>query len=165
MRKFAELSASSQYRYLLGRVWDEENPKRMIFLMLNPSTADAEVDDPTIRRCIGFAKREGMGGITVLNLFAYRTKDPKVLAEKFFPVGPANDRWICSTLHSMAPGSVFVCGWGAHGEHPTVSARVAEILNLLARHGVDAQCLGTTQGHHPRHPLYTKNSAQLSPLP
>src|SRR3954468_18218250 len=108
----AILSDDGLYRYRLWRIWDDLAPV-MVWVMLNPSTADADVDDPTIRKCIGFAKRHRHGGIILANLFAWRTTDPRELPRAADPVGPANDehiRWAC-----RAPLlATVVAGWGSH---------------------------------------------------
>lgn len=89
MKKGAIISDCQQYRYALWRIWDETKPFVM-FIMLNPSKADAETDDNTVRRCIGFAKSWGYGGIYICNLFAYRSTDPKVLLKVDNPFGDQN---------------------------------------------------------------------------
>lgn len=89
MIKSAIISECGKYRYSLSRIWDE-NKANVLFIMLNPSTADGDVDDPTIRRCIGFAKSWGYGGIYVGNLFAYRATDPKELLKVENPIGFEN---------------------------------------------------------------------------
>ena len=99
-----------QYRYLLWRYWGEA--KRLVWVLLNPSTADARQDDPTIRRCVGFAKGWGYDGIQVVNLFAYRATDPRELKAVVDPVGPRNDEFIerAARGHEMV-----VVAWGANG--------------------------------------------------
>lgn len=91
MIRSASLSGCGTFRYDLGRVWDPGNPRRVLWVMLNPSTADADVDDPAIRRCVAFSKREGAGGLTVTNLFAFRASNPAALVDASDPVGPEND--------------------------------------------------------------------------
>ena len=86
----AELSGCGRYRYKLWRIWDPDLPP-ILFVMLNPSTADANSDDRTIRRCVAFAKRDGFGRLLVGNLFAYRTPYPRVLRKAEEPVGDGND--------------------------------------------------------------------------
>jgi hypothetical protein len=85
--------------------------------MLNPSTADASQDDPTIRRCIGFARQWGCGRLVVLNLFAFRATDPADLKRAADPVGPENRAWFDRTLVDDLVGGPVVCGWGVHGAH------------------------------------------------
>lgn len=117
------------------------------FVLLNPSTADADQLDPTLRRCVTFAKREGFGGMVILNLYAFRTEHPKVMLAASEPVGPDNDRILAS-----ATGTI-VAGWGANA----APARVAEALALLPRLHV----LGTTKDGHSRHPLYVRADAPM----
>ncbi len=153
------------YRYELRRVWDESLPSLGV-VMLNPSTADAIEDDPTIRRCVGFAKREQCGGIIVTNLYAFRTPSPK---ELFFPggtstyikaglhdiVGPSNDLYI-STLPWES--EKVLCAWGA--DKNIELRRTEHVLNLIP----NAYCLGTTKEGHPRHPLYVKGDQPFVPF-
>jgi hypothetical protein len=111
-----------EYRYRLTRVWDPAL-QMITFVLLNPSTADAVQLDPTLRRCVGFAKREGYGGIVILNLCAFRTKDPKVMMAATDPVGPDNDRVLADVTGTV------VAGWGTNAD----PARVARALALLPR--------------------------------
>ena len=104
----AELSECGKYRYSLTRIWDETKPKVM-FIMLNPSTADANNDDPTIRRCIGFAKSWGFGGLYVCNLFGFRATNPKELLKVNNPFGDQN---IWHTRKLSDEVDTIVCAWG-----------------------------------------------------
>jgi hypothetical protein len=161
----ARLSPCGTYRYTLDRVWDRRR-RAAVFLMLNPSTADASENDPTIRRCIGFAKRNGYGGITVVNLFALRATKPAALALHPDPVGPDNDMWIQSVLFKQ-PAAV-IAAWGAYppaagrGMADRATERVAAVLRLVAIYGVPLKCLGTTKDGQPRHPLYLAGSTPLT---
>lgn len=160
----AVLSQCGTYRYTLDRVWDRRRP-RALFVMLNPSTADAREDDPTIVRCKSRAERAGCGGLTVVNLFALRATKPGVLATHPDPVGPDNDAWITVAL-SDDP-SVIVAAWGAYppaaGRRAEIRAdvRVTRVLQILAAHDVPVKCLGTTKEGHPRHPLYVAGAQPL----
>jgi len=152
----AWFSEDQAYRYLLTR-WLGDEPKVMTWIMLNPSTADAFTDDPTIRRCIRFARREGCGTIRVVNLFAYRATDPRELsAPGRDPVGPDNDRFLDE--HTQA--SLVVAAWGAGG---TLNGRAREVGGRLAAAGTRLNCLGVTKDGHPRHPLYVRSDAPLIP--
>ena len=154
VRSDAVLSDCGTYRYALMRRWAEGHPLR--FVMLNPSTADAEQDDPTIRRCIGFAKREGYAALIVLNLYAYRSTDPKALLTCADPVGPDNDRILRNHLLSATEGhNPVVAAWGVNAR----PERVERVLNLWP--GVDWRCLGMTKDRHPRHPLYVRGDQSL----
>ena len=146
----AVFSDDRVYRYELRRVW-AAGPL-VAFVGLNPSTADETVDDPTIRRCIGFAKRWGYGGLVMVNLFAFRATDPRVMRAAADPVGPANDEHL-----ERLTGEVdqFVAAWGAGG---TYMDRDLAVLPIIGWH---LRALGHTKDGHPRHPLYVRADAQL----
>nr|WSZ21194.1 DUF1643 domain-containing protein [Streptomyces canus] len=149
-------SRERAYRYLLTRIWDTSRPP-VVFLMLNPSTADALEDDPTIRRCTGFARRHGAGGLVVVNLFGLRSTDPRALRHHPDPVGPLNDAFI---RQATSGASLVVAAWGAAGvEH----GRSASVSKALAVRGVALRCLGMTSTGQPRHPLYLPGDAALEP--
>ncbi len=149
------------YRYWLARVWDLELPI-LVWVMLNPSTADAALDDPTIRRCMSFARDTGHGGILVVNLFARRTKSPEVMRAADDPIGPDNDVWLMRAFKRAAEtGGKVVAAWGVHGQFQDRDYAVA---NLADRAGVTLLCLGKTQGGDPRHPLYVKGGTAFTPL-
>lgn len=136
------------FRYRLWRRWDDDGPTAS-FIMLNPSTADATQDDPTIRRCIGFAKAWGCGAVEIGNLFALRSTSPRAIYENLRTVGPANDGHLVELAQRS---SLVVCAWGVHGQH---RGRGAEVLEMLRRHAA-LYHLGLTKDGHPRHPLYLK---------
>lgn len=143
----------------MTRIWDPAVPPT-VFLMLNPSTADALEDDATIRRLAGpngFARRMGAGGLVVVNLFALCSTDPRVLRHHPDPVGPLNDVFI---RRATSSAKTVVAAWGAAGVEHGRGARVTE--TLLAR-GMQLQCLGTTSTGQPRHPLYLAGAAALEP--
>ena len=123
----------------------------MTFVMLNPSTADAERDDPTIRRCIGFARGWGYGRLEVVNLFAYRAASPRELFSATDPVGRANERFLASATDDV------VVAWGNHGRRADWKLRKA------AAHG-RPRCLGITALGEPMHPLYVPGRRQLCPF-
>jgi hypothetical protein len=148
----AVLSPGGSYRYLLSREWDEALP-RCLFIMLNPSTADATQDDPTIRRCIGFAKAWGYGTLDVCNLFAWRATDPKALLKVADPVGPENDAHI---RRAAAGAGLVVCAWGNHG---MLMLRGKAVNDLLRREGIASSCLGVTGTGQPKHPLYLRGDS------
>ena len=149
---------SPDYRYLLTRRWGP-GPV-MTWIMLNPSRADGMVDDPTIRRCVRFARAAGCTAIAVTNLYAWRTPDPRELRRVTDPVGPDNDAWIRAAAEAAACGPV-VAAWGARAE----PARALAVLKLLADCFLQPlQCLGTTAAGHPRHPLYLPTRTRLQPL-
>lgn len=150
----ATISSCGRYRYRLTR-GDEP---RLAFVMLNPSTADAEQDDPTIRRCLAFAKREGTKGIEVWNLFGLRATNPKELNTAADPYGPENDQHLADLAASRH--RIVVCAWGVGAP----SEAVIRALTIL-QGGFDLMlyCLGHTRDGSPRHPLYLAGDAPLVP--
>lgn len=158
--KDALISPCGLYRYWLTREWDASFHKLPI-IMLNPSTADASLDDPTIRRCISFAKREGFGGIRVMNLFAFRATSPKEMLAQGNPYGPDNwDNLLDLLVEARNYDTPILCAWGAHGVHG-MAKRVQEYAKVNRARLV---CLGKTDGGHPRHPLYVKGDQPLVPF-
>lgn len=155
----AVISDCGRYRYLLTRQVGPGS-RTATFIMLNPSTADATTDDPTIRRCIGFARRWGCGKLAVLNLFAFRATSPADMKRDNDPVGPENREWFDRSLQAPHAGQV-ICAWGVHGEH---MGQDRAVLGWLEEHGVEPFALGITRDGHPKHPLYLPNSAELLPL-
>lgn len=154
MKKGAVIDKTGLYRYSLWREWDAEQPK-IVFIMLNPSKADASIDDPTLRRCVNFAKSWGYGSLIVVNLFAYRTASPLELRQVDDPVGQQNDRCLKKAIRSA---NQVVVAWGNHGKF---MQRDRLVLELLSKHNFQPHCLGITQGGQPRHPLYVKCCTQL----
>jgi hypothetical protein len=156
----AKISGCGRYRYLLTREGTSFYEPRLpaVFIMLNPSTADAELDDATIRRCRGFARDWGCDGIIVANLYAFRARHPHNLWASDDPVGPENDKWLKYVANSA--GNV-VCAWGTNAKRD----RVEEAMDIFWRAGVSTWCLGTTKAGSPRHPLYVKADQPLLPWP
>jgi hypothetical protein len=144
----AVLSSCRTWRYALERRWG--SGPFVMFIGLNPSTADETVDDPTIRRCIRFGKDWRMGGLLMTNLFAYRATDPAELSRAEDPIGPDADVWL--TTCSMR-SALVVAAWGAH---PFALRRVADVLAVVG----NVYALGLTKDGHPRHPLYMPASAK-----
>lgn len=149
----AVLSDCGRYRYQLTRRW-ADGPV-LGWVMLNPSTADANDDDPTIRRCIGFSKANGYGGLIVRNLYAYRATDPTMLVNADDPIGPGN----LDALSSI--NEPTVAAWGAH---PAAvgwwNGYPYDITDTLRRMG-QMWCLGVTAKGAPRHPLYVAAATQF----
>jgi hypothetical protein len=146
----AEISACGTYRYKLHRVWDYRL-QPLLVVMVNPSTADAEEDDPTILRLIAFAKRWGRGSLVVVNLFALRSPDPKALDGHEDPRGPANTATLTWILQEAKKRGVPVlAAWGNNGQR-----RWADRSFVLAARaeGVPLVCLGLTKDGNPKHPL------------
>jgi len=147
----ADFSPCGKYRYSLTRRWDMFDDRRLIFIGLNPSTANATMDDPTIRRCIGFAKGFGFGGMVMLNLFAFISAYPSVMMVQTDPIGPDTDLIIKSF---DLPGNKFVACWG----HWKFKERAVAVMRLISQ---PIYCLGLTRDGDPRHPLYLKRDCQL----
>lgn len=145
--RHAEFSPCRTYRYDLERHWHEGCGK-VAFIGLNPSTADETQDDPTIRRCIGFAKSWGFSGLHMLNLFAYRATDPKDMKLADDPIGPDNDRYILQVANECI---AVIAAWGTHGVYRGRDNQVKRLLPEL-------HCLKITKGGHPSHPLYLPKS-------
>jgi hypothetical protein len=148
----ARFSRDRRYRYRLWRRWDPSRPP-IAFCMLNPSTADEKSDDPTIRRCIGFAHEWGYGGVEVVNLFALRATDPRELRDVRDPVGPRNDAYV---LSAAARSALVVLAWGSHGAYRARDAKILELLSPRAR----LLALGWTRARQPRHPLYLRRDVR-----
>jgi len=149
MKMGAIFDSTKNYRYALWREWESDAP-RVGFIMLNPSRADDRVDDPTIRRCKRFAHFWGYGSLEVMNLFAYRTPDPRNLRSVSDPIGPENDFHLLSLKQQV---QTIVLAWGNWG---TLYDRNQTVLELLVDHPV--YCLGTTKLGNVRHPLYIKGN-------
>lgn len=188
--KGATISLCGRYRYRLWRewrlrpvqaqwdMWEEEDsspcvdgagaqigdPLSCVFVMLNPSTADGCEDDPTIRRCIGFAKRLKFDRLEVVNLFAHRATDPRellALGHDDEPVGVNNERHVSRALDHAG---LIVCAWGAHGGH---LGQDETMLGWIERHnyrGAPVVALGLTKDGYPRHPLYLKADSPTIPF-
>ncbi|WP_201724570.1 DUF1643 domain-containing protein [Streptomyces antimycoticus] len=150
----AVLDPTEQYRYWLTRTWADDRPPAL-FVMLNPSTADALQDDQTIRRCTRFARDHGAGGIEVSNLFALRASKPSALVDHPDPVGPHGNAALLYAAHRYRAA---VLGWGSHG---ALFQRSRFIARFLAARQVRLYCLGRTAAGQPRHPLYLPASAPL----
>lgn len=154
----AEISECGTYRYVLKRKipsilrW----VRPVLFIMLNPSTADAVKNDPTIRRCIFFAEREGCTELTVVNLFALRATNPKELLSHPDPIGPLNDQRIKEEIEKHKLGLV-VAAWGAHPFAKQIAKEVKEKFGPFL-------CFGTTKGGYPKHPLYLRSDEPLMEL-
>lgn len=156
----AAFSDDGLYRYALGRVWDDSNPS-LAWIMLNPSTASAQQDDATIRRCMGFARDMGLGGVLVVNLFALRATDPVALTKVPLEVaiGPHNDRFIPEALDG-ADAALTIAAWGAH---PVAGHRGLSVAMSLAPRQL--VCLGRNKDGSPKHPLYLPAKAATSEWP
>lgn len=151
----ADISECGMYRYDLWRYWGPY--PRMVFVLLNPSTANANQDDPTLRRCIAFAKREGCGAVRIVNLYAYRTPDPRALFQARLRgidvVGPRNAYPLAAKLDST---DIVVAGWGSDKQ-----VEWSRVEAVLSQPGVRLRCFGTNENGSPKHPLYLRADAPL----
>lgn len=155
----AVISPCGQYRYTLTRPAHDMYPTTgpALFIMLNPSTADASLDDPTIRRCRGFAKSWDCAGIIVANLYALRATDPAELWLHSDPVGEDNDMWLASLIREH---DTVICAWGANARRERIDA-VRKMFHRNSR----PMCLGVTKDGAARHPLYIRADQPLIDWP
>lgn len=154
--KTAIISDCKKYRYLLRRDWDLMKPRALI-VMLNPSTADAEQDDATIRSVTRLCNELGFGSYEVVNLFAFRATNPKELYNNMFKenIGPKNDIRIEAALHRC---DLPIMAWGAH---QLAIDRGRSVTSMIRQHRPAVFCFGVTKTKAPRHPLYLKTETQL----
>lgn len=151
----ATFSPCRTYRYDLWRSWQDTGVGKgyVMFIGLNPSTADEIKNDPTVRRCIGYAKAWGYSRLCMTNAFAYRATDPKDMMQAGNPVGPRNDEFLCARA---AGASIVIAAWGTHGAY---LGREQDVRSLLP----GLNCLRLTKHGHPAHPLYLPKT--LKPFP
>lgn len=152
---------TDKYRYVLFRRLSEpgEGVKPVVsFIGLNPSTADAVNDDPTVRRCINYSKAWGAKTFFMLNIFAFRATDPKEMKRTRSPIGSGNDFHI---LEVCKLSDIIVAAWGAHGDY---RGRGSEVFKLVTEAGFELKCLGCTKAGLPRHPLYLRKDLKPEPL-
>jgi hypothetical protein len=158
----AVISECGQYRYILRRQWRHpigRAPSAAVFIMLNPSTADAKLDDHTIRKCVEFAKRWNLDALKVVNLFGWRSRHPRTLLDPDVdPVGPENDMWIRRSTIYTDTAPVLVAAWGANGS--LHRDRVRHVAGLVPKR---LQCLGVCASGDPVHPLVLPYTAALRP--
>jgi len=148
IERTAWVSSCERYRHALGRHWDRDKGF-VLFVMLNPSTADAQQDDPTIRRCIGFARSWGYGGIEVCNLFDWRATKPAHLRNKLsVAVSEKND----PTMRCRASEAKFIVA--AWGNVPWANSRIDEVFRTVFREEKRWDCLTFTKSGFPSHPPY-----------
>ena len=149
----AHFSPCRTWRYSLWRVWGTDGT-RVAFIGLNPSTADETQDDPTVRRCINFARAWGYDGMYMLNLFGLRSTNPKGLWKVKDPTGPGNYAAIARNTHVCG---MAVVAWGAN----VTSEQWTPVLEHIK---CEMVCLGLTKSGAPRHPLYVKGDTQVIPF-
>lgn len=154
LERDAVLSECGRYRYLLRRTWDHGKP-RALFIMLNPSTADAEIDDPTIRSCMRLSRGLGYGSFEVVNVFALRATDPDELLTAVDPCGPKNEWHVEAAIGRC---DIPIYAWGAW---PPAEAASVYIRNAVRSRRPAAFCFGRTKSGAPKHPLYIKSGTPL----
>lgn len=152
VNRSASFSRCGLYRYSLTRQWDK-GFGRCVFIGLNPSTADAKVDDPTIRRCMGFTHSWGFNELIMVNLFAFRTPHPALLKKAIDPEGVNNRR---AVRRSCQSATRVIAAWGANGTFMDQNERLSAIWSDIPVH-----CFGTTKSGQPLHPLYQRADAKL----
>lgn len=165
VRQLAIFSTCGKYRYALGRMWTpathHDRTKVLVVIGLNPSTADERQDDPTIRRCISFAKAWGHHGLTMLNLFAFRATDPKDMKAAIANGldaygGPAQEE----ALRVFTEKRRVLCAWGANVDDRTLAGHAKPVVAMVRLLGRELVHLGLTDAGHPKHPLYLKGDLQ-----
>ena len=152
IKKSAVFSPCRKYRYSLSRIWDI-NQKIILFIGLNPSTADETHDDPTIIRCLLYSSRWGVGGLIMVNLFAFRATLPKDLKNSKHPVGRNNNQFI---IHAHIEASMTIAAWGNDGD---LFNRDQEVLEIIS----NPMCLKVNKTGQPAHPLYQKKDIKPKP--
>ncbi|MFK7776747.1 MAG: DUF1643 domain-containing protein [Gimesia sp.] len=153
----AIFSDCEEYRYILTRNFETSNSGVCNFIMLNPSTADAMKNDPTVARCCKYAQKWGYGALIVTNIFAFRATDPKVMKSKSDPVGELNMQYI---YKAASESDFIVCAWGTHGSYENQGS---EVVTMLEEMQDIMHCLEITKHGHPKHPLYCRGD--LKPIP
>jgi|TARA_B110000971_G_scaffold121074_1_gene124015 hypothetical protein len=148
--KNAIFSPCRRYRYALWRTWDQNKPS-VLFIGLNPSTADETNDDPTLTRCINYAKYWGYGSVCIANIFAYRATKPKELFARKRIIGKENNHWLFKLANDA---DLVIAAWGNHGQYKNRSSHVKLMFKQL-------HCLKLTKKGEPAHPLYLR--ADLTP--
>jgi hypothetical protein len=161
--KAAIISDDDKYRYVLTRVWKKSKPQLLI-IGINPSTADASQDDPTIRRLTQFAQANGFGGFLMLNLFAYRASKTHVLRDKIHVVslehiiGPENDKYLKTNIKKA---DKVICMWGRYAKLPSIN-RAMKVYDMIPK---DKRfCFGYNNDDSPTHPLFSPNPLTLRPF-
>lgn len=160
MIKSANFSPCRTWRYTLHRSWADKplfGPVSLgivLFVCLNPSTADELNDDPTVRRCIGYARAWGYNSLIMTNIFAFRATYPSDMKAAPDPVGPDNDKWLMDCAREAA---LVVAAWGNDGAY---RGRSRQVVEMTARAGVQLMCLRITKAGEPEHPLYLPGKLQ-----
>ena len=151
----AVFSECGKYRYRIFRTWDISK-NGVLFILLNPSTADENKDDPTVRRCMGFAYKWGYGWLEIRNLFALRSTNPKMLYKSNDPIGPDN-----SLFYDDDQFDKIVLAWGNHGK---LKGRGDAVMKMMVDRGQPAYYFSLTKTYQPIHPLYVGYDVELTRL-
>jgi hypothetical protein len=151
MKKSAIFNETREYRYILTREWDS-SLRKILYIMLNPSTASHEVEDRTSKQCLFFAKKFEYGSLEVVNLFSIIATDPKKLKHVLNPIGNDNDRYI---LEAAKRADTIVVAWG---EKHFINKRNKNVLSILKSNGHELYCLDVAKSGHPRHPSRMKHN-------
>lgn len=153
-------SPDRRYRYALWRHWGQTSvPHYLMVIGLNPSTADETQDDPTVRRCIAYAKAWRFDALCMTNLFAFRATDPERMKLEPDPIGPDCDEWLVTV--ALRAGAVLAA-WGVHGQH---WLRAEAVMRTFDERLIRMHALGVTKDGHPRHPLYCRKDLKPEPYP
>ena len=156
MEKTAHLSKCRKYRYTLHRTWDNSKEK-IVFIGVNPSTADETIDDATLTKCMNYAKAWGYGGLVMLNLFAYRATDPTVMKSARDPIGGSENDSFIKKYTDPKKISKVICAWGEHGKH-------LDRANLVIKSHIHSDAklyaLKINKSGAPHHPLYLSNKVK-----
>lgn len=159
----ASFSRCGRYRWWLSRRWRRDAPA-LLFIGLNPSSADRRHDDATLRRLIGFADGWGYGGVEVVNLFAWISADPAALRQAAEPVGRRTDLWTRQRIRRLLQRNATLPLWLGWGNGGSLQGRDQQMLRMLSRLPVRLFCLGLTAAGQPRHPLYARAGSPLLPF-
>lgn len=157
MKMNAVFDHAGKYRYLLSREWNDALP-RVLYVMLNPSTANHEEEDRTSSQCIYFAQKFGFGSLEIVNLYAFISTDPKQLKLEYDPIGSENDKYM---LEAASRAKTIIVAWG--GKH-FFNHRNKKVKRLLTSNGHQLQCLGIARSGHPRHPSRLSHSIETFTL-
>lgn len=160
IKKSAVIDSTGEYRYRLGRWWGSNKSNFVNFILLNPSTADGDLDDPTVKACVALTKSQRVryDGLVITNLFAFRATNPRVMRACPLPHGKANDKHI---LRVAKDAKAIVVAWGNRGTH---CHRDREVLELIRPYKKKLFCLGLTKIGQPRHPLYVRRGTRFKPF-
>lgn len=152
-RGYAVFSFDKKYRYILGRKWS--NKGKCLFILLNPSTADAFKLDPTITRAYNLSKKLGLGELIILNIFAIRGSNPEIIKKVSDPIGPLNNYYIKKYVKKS---DLIILGWGNHGK---INNRSKEIIDIIKKVKKEIYVLDINKNGEPKHPLYIKSDIKI----